>query len=33
LFERYPWIGSVDCTIDWHRTRYTQLTWENDDAS
>lgn len=32
LFERYPWIGSVDCPIDWHRTRYTQHTWESEDA-
>lgn len=31
LFERNPWIGSVDCVIDWHRTRYMQATWEADN--
>jgi len=31
LFEVWPWRGSVDCPIDWHRTSYTQATWEAED--
>lgn len=29
----YPWQGSVDCPIDWHRTRYMQTTWESEDET
>lgn len=31
LWQVYPWIGSVDCPIDWHRTRYLQTTWEDTE--
>jgi len=31
LFVREPWIGSVDCPVDWHRTTYLQATWEDED--